>query len=337
MVKRAARDDLYILNHCTKYLARASAEPRHDFLNSSSGQPRAAYADAWRFPIVDASEDGPEWNDVTFVYLADQDPARTREVKVVTTLGRLYEPVALPRLGSTPFYAVSLVAAKMQRYRYKFIVDGQAELDRINPQVEAQSSGDVWSSFFTWSYNQPITFERWEYVILDRLTRHILPFNTRDGANYLRRHAFDPTAEHLYRLDVSVGVSNFIDKIVAREERHRLYAYRTCIEMIDGILRRRYPGRDPGFVEERAYVRIYDEMAGNAAALFADGWDTSRYGNPAHFLWLLRRHALLGAFAHPKYGGNAAGSAWSYLSERYPFDWRAAIEPPLGASTEYRG
>ena len=46
MVKRAARDDLYILNHCTKYLARASAEPRHDFLNSSSGQPRAAYADA---------------------------------------------------------------------------------------------------------------------------------------------------------------------------------------------------------------------------------------------------------------------------------------------------
>src|SRR5215210_4162133 len=80
------------------------------------------------------------------LYILKQDPVRSRDIKLVTTLGRLYEPVPLRRLETTPFYAVSLVAAKMQRYRYKFIVDGQAELDRINPQTEALSSGDVWSS-----------------------------------------------------------------------------------------------------------------------------------------------------------------------------------------------
>jgi hypothetical protein len=240
-------------------------------------------------------------------------------------------------VGASRFYACSVVVPKMRRFRYKFLINGIAELDRINPQIETLVTGDTWSSVFTWSYNQPITFERWEFVILDRLARHILPFNTVEAQNYLERHAGDPTAGHLYRLDVSVGVANFIDKIVAREERHRLYAYRSCLEMIDAILRRRYPGRDPEFIEERAYVRMYDEMADEAVALFDDGWDRQRYESPRHFLWLLRRHAITGAFSHPKYGGNAAGAAWAYLAERCPFDWQQAIEPPLGASSEYRG
>jgi hypothetical protein len=59
---------------------------------------------------------------------------------------------------------------------------------------------------------------------------------------------------------------------------------------------------------------------------------------------MLRRHTITAAFSHPKYGGNAGGAAWDYLSARYRdangrtlFDWARAIEPPLGASTEYRG
>jgi hypothetical protein len=333
----ALRDDVYVLNQCTKYLARDPQPPRHDFLGTFAGQARAAHADCWRFPVVDASSKGPDWNDVTFLYRVPIGAAPPGEVQLVATVERLFERIPLRRLGDTPFFACSLVVPRMRRYRYRFLVDGRAELDEINPQIETLATGDMWSSVFTWSYNQPVTFERWEFVILDRLTRHILPFNTDEAQNYLRRHAADPTAGHLYRLDTSVGVANFIDKVVAREERHRLYAYRTCLEQIDRVLRRRYEGRDPEFVEEAAYVRIYNEMAGAPGALFTDGWDRGLYDSPSHFLWLLRRHAILGAFSHPKYGGNAAGSAWSYLAQRYPFDWQQAIEPPLGTSRDYLG
>lgn len=330
----AERDDLYVLNHCTKYLARDSTDPRHDFLGAFAGAPRAAYADCWRFPIVDASAKGPDWNDVTFVYIAVPG---IQEVKLVATLERICDPIPLRRVGETRYFAASLVVPRMRRYRYKFLVGGGVQLDPINPQSETLAVGDVWSSFFTWSYNQPITFERWEMAILDRLTRHILPFNTPEGQNYLERHASDKTDGLLYRLDASVGVANFIDKILAKEERHRLYAYRTCIEMIDQLLRNRNPGRDPEFLEEGQYVRLYEEMAKSPQALFNDGWNQARYGSPLHFLSLLRRHSVLGAFSHPKYGGNPTAASWGYLAERYPFDWEQAIEPPLGASQEYRG
>jgi hypothetical protein len=189
-----------------------------------------------------------------------------------------------------------------------------------------------------------LSFERWEFTILDRLTRHILPFNTEEALNYLKREGSWGNIGHLYRLDISMGVANFIDKLVAREERHRLYTYKTCLEMLGAVLRRRNPGLEPEMIEEGSYVRLYDEMAGTSPALFQDGWDRSRYNDPAHFLMLLRRHAMTGAFAHPKYGGNPGGMAWAYLEDHYhadggatAFNWRQAQEQPLGTSHEYRG
>jgi hypothetical protein len=333
-----------VLNHCTKYLARDEQAPRHDFLGAFGDTPRAAVADCWRFPVIDASAKGADWNDVTFVYRPpDSSPAG--DIRLVSTIDRLHDPVPLSRVGSTPFFACSLVVRKMRRCRYAFLVDGTPRLDPINPQTETLATGEVWSSFFTWAYNQPITFERWEFVVLDRLTRHILPFSTPDAQNYLKRHASDPTAGHLYRLDVSVGVANFIDKLVAREERHHRYAYKTCLEMLHRVLRRRHPARDPGYLEESAFTRLYGELAHAAPALFADGWEWSRYNSPPHFLWLLRRHAWTGAFAHPRWGGNPGGLAWRYLAERFrtddgtttAFAWQRAIEPPLGTSPDYRG
>ena len=69
-----------------------------------------------------------------------------------------------------------------------------------------------------------------------------------------------------------------------------------------------------------------------------------RYGSPLYFLQLLRRHTYTGAFSHPKYGGNVGASSWAYLSERYKdtqgqtlFDWRKAIEKPLGINADYHG
>lgn len=35
----AWKDDVYVLNYCTKYLARDSADPRHNFGQYSPGDP----------------------------------------------------------------------------------------------------------------------------------------------------------------------------------------------------------------------------------------------------------------------------------------------------------
>lgn len=342
------RDIQYLLNHCTKYLARDNADERHSPLGIFEGQSRARVSESWRFPVVDShdgiEEEAVEWNDVTFFYAIPPRTPPPGKAELITTCNSLYEPVPLSQIDDSVYWSCTLKVRKGERHRYLFLIDGRATPDPINPQTETLSTGEVWSSFFTWAYNQPVSFERWEFLILDRLTRHILPFNSQEAKNFLSRGANEGNVGHLYRLDISAGVANYIDNIVAREERHRLYAYKTCLEMIDTILRRRHLGKDPEFMEEGSYVRLYDEMANSSSALFQDGWDRIRYNDPGHFLYLLRRHAITGAFAHPKYGGNPGGLAWAYLGEHYrtdtgetAFDWRQAIEPPLGTSKEYRG
>lgn len=342
-----AKDAIYVLNHCTRYLARDNEDGRHGVLGLDAGQPRASISDCWRFPVIDShggkDPDAYEWNDVTFVWRED-DAAPVSSVELISTCHSLHQPLPLGRVGDSVFYAVTLKVPKARRHRYLFRVDGKVVLDPINPQVERLPTGERWSSFFTWAYNQPISFERHEFDLLDRLTRHVLPFNTAEARNYLEREGRWGSVGHLYRLDISAGVANFIDKLVAREERHRLYAYRTCLEMLRAVLRKRYPGIEPTRIEEPAYVRLYDEMAGEAAALFQDGWDRDRYDSPEHFLILLRRHAMTGAFAHPRHGGNPGGMAWAYLGEHFrtdqgatAFDWARALEKPLGTSEEYRG
>jgi hypothetical protein len=58
----------------------------------------------------------------------------------------------------------------------------------------------------------------------------------------------------------------------------------------------------------------------------------------------LRRHAITGAFVHPRHGGNSGTAGWRYLESRYVdsggqtlFDWAKAIEAPLGRNVDYRG
>jgi hypothetical protein len=309
---------------------------------------RARFSEPWRFPVIDSHSseavDAYEWNDVTFVYSVARDVPLANSVELISTCNTLYEPIPLTRVEESIYWACTLKIRKAERHRYLFIVDGKLLLDPINPQTETLNSGETWSSFFTWAYNQPISFEPWEFVILERLTRHILPFKTAEAENFLRGGANEGTVRHLYRLYESVGVANYIDKIVAREERHRLYAYKACLEVIDTILRRRHPGKDPAFIDRSSYERLYDEMANGSDTLLQDGWDRNRYNDPWHFLHLLRRHAITGAFSHPKYGGNAGAMAWAYLSERYKtdhgdtaLDWKQAMEQPLGTSREYRG
>ncbi len=145
--------------------------------------------------------------------------------------------------------------------------------------------------------------------------------------NYLDRQAKDTQYARAYRLDQPVGAVNFIDKLLAREEAHRLVDYKICLELIDRVLRLRNPYEEPSRMPTSFYAELYDHMAGGGSIA---GWDYSRYGNPRFFLQLLRRHTYTGAFSHPKYGGNAGAAGWAYLAGnlRDPADRRVAGRAP---------
>jgi len=341
----AAQSDTAILNHCVRYLARTNADARHNYKNCfASDDPRARIAEAWRFPLIDSyrNPDDPDAsrgrNAVTFVYtpLADEPP---QSVSVVGTFGQLYEPLPLRRLQwrgqPTDYYATTVVVPHGQIHTYKFWVDGELVPDPLNPQQQTSDKGERWSRFFGHYCTQPLTLERWEYEILDRLTDHILPFRTAAGRRFLARHYDRSDRERAgsYQLDRGVGAANFIDKLLVREERYNLVDYRICLDLLRTVLKAREPYTDPGRMARQTYVDLYDELAGGEVA----DWDYQRYQNPTYFLKLLRRHTYTGAFAHPKYGGNIGAAGWAYLASRYPFDWARAMEEPLGTNPDYWG
>ncbi|HTI70265.1 MAG TPA: hypothetical protein VMF06_09875 [Candidatus Limnocylindria bacterium] len=351
-------DSQHALNYCAKYLARFNGEPRHAFTDGDRKTLGGTVLDAWRFPIVDTYGGGAEdaanpaefdfYNQVTFIYQAGpQNPPKN--VGVIGTFHNLYDPVALAPVSfadeATPFWAVSVAIPKREVHRYRYLVDGLHQNDAINPQTVTLPTGRIWSRFFTDACAENMVLEDWEQVILGRLVEQMAPFRTADGERFLNQFytGLDNSAkqaayEHAYRFDNSVGEVAYIDNILAREERHRLMDYKICLSLIKQVLRLRNPYKEPGVISKELYNELYDEMAADKV----NGWDTSRYGSPLFFLNLLRRHACLGAFSHPRYGGNAAGVGWAYLESRYrngdgstQFDWRNAIEKPLGYNPDY--
>ncbi len=348
-VEHLSTDDDYLLGLTAKYLARDDVAPRHDY-GHLPGDPRAAILEGWRFPWVDAYYEPPDdpadpsqrFNAVTFLHAAQRGHTGVR-AELIGSFAELYEPIALKPVADTHYSAVTLKIPKGQVHYYKFRVDGQWQLDAINPQRVTLDNGVIWSRMFTWGATARITLERWEAKLLERLSSHILPFRTVDGQEFISRiyDTRDPTRPpHAYRLDESVGAVNFIDKLLAREEAHHLVDYRICLELIDQLLRRRNPVTEPTKLPRELYAQLYQQMGtGNLA-----GWDYNRYSNPRYFLQLLRRHVLTGAFSHPRYGGNPLTLGWKYLEERYRdaggstlFDWARAIEEPLGRNTSYHG
>ncbi|MGH7944782.1 MAG: gluconate 2-dehydrogenase subunit 3 family protein [Opitutaceae bacterium] len=339
-------DAEHVFDLCTKHLARDVRDLRHNYLGAME-EGGGRYGEGWRFPCVEPHFDGnaetsAALNRVTFIYFAPAE-AGDFSVGVRGTFAPLYEITPLQRADDSRYFATTFLLPAAQVFRYRFVTStGGEELDVINPQTTTEDNGARWSCFFTLACFEAVTFERWERVILDRLTRHILPFNTADARVFLERLSNQQRADHpyLHRFDLGVGVVNFLDKLLARPERHQLGAYKTCLSIIDQVLRQRNPYLEPRDVREEVYVGLYNEMATGSVA----GWDYARYNDPRHFLQMLRRHTITAAFSHPKYGGNAAAAAWDYLSARYRdgagktlFDWRRSIEAPLGTSMEYRG
>ena len=353
------KSDRYVLNRCTKYLARFNTDRRHAY--GTDPAPRDSVAEAWRFPVIDtyaggisALADSAAWNkynEVTFIFSGD--PAHTpSSVGVIGTFDNLHTPIPMKQAvfegEPTRFWSVTYAVPKGEMHRYRFVVDNGAPInDPINPQQIRLDNGITWSRFFTESFTGPLVFERWELDLLDRLSTEILPFQTGDAANflsrfynYLDRNQKQAMYNNVFRMDSSVGEVNFIDNILAREEWHRLGDYKICLRMIDRILRTRDPYTDPCKMDTQYYQDLYEQMASGTVP----GWDSSAYGSPQFFLTLLRRHMVMGALSHPKYGGNVGASGWAYLSERYSdaagntlFAWQRALEPDLGTNQDYVG
>ena len=351
------REDLdqYVLNFCAKHLSRTSTDRRHDYGHLEPGDPRAEVSESWRFPIVAALPDdfavsSVRLDEVTFVFAAAA-PGQVAAVEVVGTFAPLYRRWPLRPIvfagEETRYFAASLGVPRGEVHHYKYFVDGVPVVDPINPQLERLDNGEPWSRFFTSETTVPVSFTRDEYELLRRLVAHVLPFRTPEAQRFLEHHYFhldreakQGVLEKVYRLDQGVGAVNFIDNLVAREERHHLIDYKTCLRLIRDVLRARRPGTLPEQVSRELYAELYGEMAANAVP----GWDYGRYQSPRYFLQVLRRHAYLGAFCHPKYGGNAGAAGWAFLSETFSdgagrtlFAWRNAIEAPIGTSPDYRG
>ena len=111
-----SRDDIYVLNYSTKYLARDNTDDRHNYGQYAAGDPRSRIAEAWRFPIIDSYYDGQDYeasydfNAVTFIY-ANSDPGLT-SVAVVGTFADLYAPVPLRRVAGTKYWTVTIMVPK---------------------------------------------------------------------------------------------------------------------------------------------------------------------------------------------------------------------------------
>jgi len=353
------KPDRYVLNRCTKYLSRFNTDRRHPYGEQAAG--RDSIAEAWRFPIIDTYGGGidklsdknvwNQYNEVTFIYAAS-DGQTPGSVGVIGTFSTLHTPIPLKPVSfegePTRYWSLTYAVPKGEMHRYRFIVDGAAPInDPVNPQRMTLDNGETWSRFATESFTGPLVFERWEIDLLNRLVTEILPFKTGDAANFLARF-YDyldaarkqDAYNNVYRMDASVGEVNFIDNVLAREEWHRLIDYKVCLRLMDRVLRSRNPYTDPSKMDTSFYQDLYTQMAADSVP----GWDTSAYGSPRFFLTLLRRHCVLGAFSHPKYGGNVGASGWAFLSERYKdangktlFDWQRSLEPGLGTNPDYLG
>jgi len=346
-----------VLGVVAKCLNRFNLDNRHNYGHLQDGDSRAQVAENWRFPLVETpgvEADGYAWTRVTLIYCHPDKTAPT-QIAVVGSFANLYEPIPLENVQfadePTACYALTLIVPSAQVFTYKFVVDGQFILDPINPQRVTLDNGKTWSRFFTNFCTIPLSFERWEYAILRRLVNRILPFRTVEGKNFIDRYYFgiDKQGANVvypfaHRLDSSVGASNFIDCLVAREEAHHLLDYKLCISQINKVLRSRNKIVNPEDMPTSMYAELYQQMSSNVVP----GWNYDAYREPKYFWQLLRRHAYTGAFSHPKYGGNVGAAGWSYLQEsllestdtgqaKTAFDWRRTIEKPLGVNPDYNG
>src|SRR4051812_23568094 len=109
MATLVSRDDTYVLNYSTRYLARDNTDARHNYGQYPGGDPRARISEAWRFPIVDSYYDGRDYaasyafNAVTFIY-AEDGPMPASGVSIVGTFASLHTAIPLRKVDGSKYW-----------------------------------------------------------------------------------------------------------------------------------------------------------------------------------------------------------------------------------------
>ena len=99
--------------------------------------------------------------------------------------------------------ALTLRVPKGRRHRYRFIVNGRGQLIHDpETQPRAAQKSKTWSSFWTWTYNEPINLERWEMALIGRMTNALLPVQGRETRNLIERGLNDGNVMHFFRMDI---------------------------------------------------------------------------------------------------------------------------------------
>ena len=345
-----------VLDLCVPYLARDPQAGRHNYFDRLGRPALGRFADGWRFPCMELDLSGPKpRNLVTFVYRSESLAAIPAKVSVVGNFEGGYRTIPLQRVGETIYFAVTLPFPFGACYRYLYNVDGVLQMDPVNPQEEKDLDGRVWSRFFCWYCKKRLALNDTQWALLRRFTQHILPFRTEAANEFLANMGGaedQPPPRTLDALDEQVGVVNGIDKILACQERHLLLDYQICLEQVEMVLRRRNRYEEPAMGNDVSFAGkrdsdgnivvkgLYREMAENSVP----EWNHSRYESPAYFLQMVRRHTIIAAFGHPRYGGNVELGAWRFLEEHFKddagdtcFDYRAFAEKYLGGRGDYLG
>jgi len=301
------------------------------------------------FPVIETTKSKNHqntFNHVNFVYFADSKDKIN--IYLIGDFDYLYKKRKLHQIflndSPTRFWAITLKLPIGNLFYYKFLVNNKLVTDPLNTLSKTLDNNIEWSVCFTHYYKNAIVFEKWEWVILQRLVSYLLPFKTDEFDTFVNKHQGqfnNMTRSLVSQLNYDIGCVNFIDKLIAKDERHHIIDYKLCLKEIKRILLLLNQFQEPGEMDEYFYQRVYEIMINTDFSL----WDKSRYEEPDYFIKVLRRHIITAAFSHPKYGGNTLALGWQFLNallkenneDNAGYDWRQAIEKPLGTNTEYAG
>ena len=331
-VEEIPLDHQFVLNQSEKII----------FNNNTTGHSVVTAIDSAVFPVAETYyPDKANFSLVTFIFFNREE----KDIFLLGNFANLYTTYQLSRVklnnSDTNLYAVTLKLPTRAVYFYQFKIDQSFYIDPLNSFSKTLDNGKTWSCFITEGYKTPLIFEEWEVKILQRFVSFVLPFKTAEFKTFVNRHSaqFDNTTRSmLNQLYYDIGVVNFIDKLLARQERHHVINYQLCLSEMKQVLLRLNNTQEPEDMDEYFYARLFEIMEKNDFSV----WNKAKYDNPAYFLKALRRHIITGAFSHPRHGGNTQALGWQFLADLLSnkpednlFDWRQALEIPLGNNKDY--
>lgn len=139
--------------------------------------------------------------------------------------------------------------------------------------------------------SDPVTFTASQWKTVEAITGRIIPTDDEPGA-------------------IEANCVNFIDKVLANEDKAQKTVYDTGLPALDKVSEERY---ESTFIELDGAHQ--DEVLASLEADAAEGWPESA-GSAAAFFATVRAHTLIGFLSDPKYGGNHDHVGWKLIG--YP-------------------